>query len=91
MNPTPSTPNIKDKKKKHTAVIYFHGMGDQKRYEEVSRLVDALDRYDYESENRGFRGIDADLELPNTDIGREVGYIDSVFIYKNSDVKNMMK
>ncbi len=87
MNPTPSTPNTKDKKKKHTAVIYFHGMGDQKRYEEVSRLVDALDRYDYESENRGFRGIDADLELPNTDIGREVGYIDSVFIYKNSDVK----
>ncbi|BBL72039.1 hypothetical protein [Methylogaea oryzae] len=29
----------------YTAVVYFHGMGSQKRYEEVSRLIDALDHY----------------------------------------------
>ncbi len=29
----------------YTAVVYFHGMGNQKRYEELSRLVDALDVY----------------------------------------------
>ncbi len=84
MDPKPSSPVTKEtQKKKHTAVIYFHGMGNQKRYEEVSRLIDALDRYDYESNNKGFRGIDADLEPPNGALAREVGYIDSVFIQKN--------
>jgi hypothetical protein len=29
----------------HTAVIYFHGMGSQRRLEESSRLIDSLDRY----------------------------------------------
>ncbi|MBE0671222.1 MAG: hypothetical protein IH588_11585 [Anaerolineales bacterium] len=83
MDPRPTSPPLKETRpKKHTAVIYFHGMGDQKRYEEVSRLIDALDRYDYESKNKGFRGIDADLEPPNSDLTREVGYIDSVFIQR---------
>ena len=30
--------------RRHTSVIYVHGMGEQRRYEEVSRLVDALDK-----------------------------------------------
>lgn len=29
----------------YTAVVYFHGMGSQRRYEEVSRVVDSLDRF----------------------------------------------
>ncbi|MEJ2143226.1 MAG: hypothetical protein P8Y24_12885 [Gammaproteobacteria bacterium] len=29
----------------YTSVVYFHGMGNQRRYEELSRLVDALDAY----------------------------------------------
>lgn len=29
----------------YTAVVYFHGMGSQRRYEEVSRLIDSIDRY----------------------------------------------
>ncbi len=29
----------------HTAVIYFHGMGSQRRFEESSRLIDAIDLY----------------------------------------------
>jgi hypothetical protein len=35
-------------KKHYTAMVYFHGIGQQKRYEEVSRLVDGLDRYERE-------------------------------------------
>ncbi len=30
---------------KYTAVVYFHGMGSQKRYEEISRLLDCLDQH----------------------------------------------
>lgn len=30
---------------KYTGIIYFHGIGNQRRYEEMSRLVDALDAY----------------------------------------------
>lgn len=29
----------------YTAVLYFHGMGSQRRYEECSRLIDAIDTY----------------------------------------------
>lgn len=29
----------------HTSVIYVHGIGSQRRYEETSRLVDRLDQY----------------------------------------------
>lgn len=32
-------------RREYTAVIYFHGMGSQRRYEEPSRLIDALDTY----------------------------------------------
>ena len=30
---------------KYTAVIYTHGMGSQRRFEETSRLVDSIDNY----------------------------------------------
>ena len=30
---------------RYTAVVYFHGMGSQRRLEEMSRLIDGLDRY----------------------------------------------
>jgi hypothetical protein len=30
---------------RYSSVVYFHGMGDQRRYEETSRLIDSLDRY----------------------------------------------
>lgn len=31
--------------KEYTAVLYFHGMGSQRRHEESSRLIDAIDTY----------------------------------------------
>jgi len=32
----------------HTSIVYFHGMGTPKRYEELTRVLDTLDRYAYE-------------------------------------------
>lgn len=29
----------------HTSIVYFHGMGTPKRYEELTRVLDTLDRY----------------------------------------------
>jgi len=29
----------------YSSVVYFHGMGSQRRYEETSRLIDSIDRY----------------------------------------------
>src|SRR5260370_4438653 len=29
----------------YSSVVYFHGMGSQRRYEETSRLIDCLDKY----------------------------------------------
>jgi hypothetical protein len=29
----------------YSSVVYFHGMGSQRRYEETSRLIDCLDRH----------------------------------------------
>ena len=34
--------------KPYTAVIYVHGMGEQRRYEEMSRLIDSLDSYAFQ-------------------------------------------
>lgn len=56
---------------KHVAVVYFHGMGSQRRYEETSRLIDALDKYVGESwRRRGEdRGILMDIK-PRTERAR---------------------
>lgn len=41
-----STPDAKaPTRAPYTAVIYVHGIGNQRRYEETSRLVDRLDQY----------------------------------------------
>jgi hypothetical protein len=68
----------KKEQEKFTAVVYFHGMGNQKRFEEASRLVDALDRYDYKmfSTAKKLVGIEARLERPLSNIPRDVGFIE---------------
>ncbi|MEZ4699929.1 MAG: hypothetical protein R2834_06335 [Rhodothermales bacterium] len=43
--------------KQYTAIVYFHGMGAQRRYEEISRLVDALDRLSYVKRDTPLDGI----------------------------------
>ena len=73
---TKSKGTIKPKNEKFTAVVYFHGMGEQKRYEESSRLVDSLERY---GRNNGTKipetSIHADVELSHVDEERSVGYV----------------
>jgi hypothetical protein len=69
-----------------SSVVYFHGMGSQRRYEETSRLVDSLDRHLVRQHHAGnsigmLLNIKTRVEplvsaVPTTDI---VGYIRTVF------------
>lgn len=64
-----------------TAVAYFHGMGEQRRFEELSRLIDALDRFAIWSRRHLGRDlgrledIAARLEAPRGDLARDVSYV----------------
>ncbi len=68
---------------KYTAIVYFHGMGAQRRYEEISRLIDALDRFAYvrrDTELAGLkvgmlRGIQARLEPHRIEPDARISYI----------------
>lgn len=59
----------------YTAIVYFHGMGSQRRYEETSHLVDQIDRY-LGKQPRGddqlgqLRGIKARVEPLNPKLGQ---------------------
>ena len=78
------------KQQPYTALVYFHGIGEQKRYEEVSRLVDELESYDREkrkykdqenpppvqTENDNPLIVTGfEFEEPRSDLARDVGYI----------------
>ena len=70
----------------HTAVIYFHGMGSQRRYEETSRLIDSMDAYlsNCELQRNEPRGAIANLEPRSEPHYKEpddtVTYIDSDYL-----------
>jgi hypothetical protein len=87
---TPREPKADNHKQgPYTAVLYFHGMGSQRRYEELSRLVDCLDGYAYaclSSTPSGDRLVDieARLEAPRGDLKREVAYIRVVHSFKEN-------
>lgn len=84
--PTPE-PAPAVSKAPYSAVVYFHGMGSQRRYEETSRIVDCLDRYVVGRHRDGkslgvLRDIKARVEPlrsnpPSNDI---VGYIRTRFL-----------
>jgi hypothetical protein len=65
----------------YTAVVYFHGIGNQRRYTEVSRLVEALDRYAYVHRDKrkgrgsGLRGTEVRLEPSRADDDQEVAFV----------------
>src|SRR5262245_55277782 len=42
---TPFKPDASKPRKPYTAVVYVHGMGEQRRFEEMCRLIDGLDTY----------------------------------------------
>lgn len=61
MNAEPAPDNAEQKH--YTALVYFHGIGEQKRYEEVSFLIDALDRYEREGEFKDLQPLDKTIEF----------------------------
>lgn len=65
----------------YTAVVYFHGMGSQRRYVEMSNFVEALEEHDrtlvQEQDGEShFKGITAQLEPSRNDARKNVAYID---------------
>ncbi|MBD2099273.1 hypothetical protein H6F90_29860 [Trichocoleus sp. FACHB-591] len=55
---THQTENIAPKaSKKYTTVVYFHGMGRQRRFAELSRLVDRLDQHANFDKNQNLREV----------------------------------
>lgn len=45
MTTEPTTGTSAEPPKSYTAVVYVHGMGQQRRFEEMSRLIDSLDKH----------------------------------------------
>lgn len=69
--------------KSYTAIIYFHGIGTQRRHEEISRLLDAVDQFSRSQDAQTVghpRGQDVKLEVPrntNADLlNKPVSYIE---------------
>lgn len=80
--------NSNARPKGYTSVVYFHGIGSQRRYEETSRLIDQLDKYQYAENAAGnpkgmLSNIKARVE-PLRAEGKDgtVGYIRTVFTSK---------
>ena len=70
---------------RYTAVVHFHGMGSQRRLEETSRMIDALDSYQYAEFNAGrpigyFRDIEPRLIKPETVGSEPDAYIRAYFV-----------
>ena len=79
------------KRDPHVAVIYVHGMGEQRRLEETARLVDALDIYLNErrkDENEFLHKIDPGIEKSRVDEdGSLIKYISASFNDKHGGGK----
>jgi hypothetical protein len=81
-----------DKPADYSSVVYFHGMGSQRRYEETSNLIDGLDRYiggRYRRDDAAgyLSGIDAKVEPlrangPSSEI---IGYIETRYAAAPAD------
>jgi hypothetical protein len=68
----------------YTAVVHFHGMGSQRRLEETSRMIDALDSFQYAEFKAGrpkglFRKIEPRLIPPETPGAEPDAYIRATF------------
>lgn len=75
------------------SVIYFHGMGSQRRYEETSRLIDRLDQFIRSRFNAGLLkwvlvGIKAKSEESRARPGTTIGYIETIYPAPTTDPEN---
>ena len=81
LSATTTTQNPLDHASGYTAVVYFHGIGSQRRYSEMSRLVEALDRYSFlqlgkpTGRQSGLRATEVQLEPSRTNEDLEVAYL----------------
>lgn len=72
-------------RKNYTALVHFHGIGEQRRYEEVSSLFDELERYDQKVNPSLIREIAFEAEEPRADLPRPVGYIRMSYVGGKTD------
>jgi hypothetical protein len=72
-------------RKNYTALVHFHGIGEQRRYEEVSSLFDELDRYDQKANPLLIRDIAFEVEEPRANLPRPVGYIRMSYVGGQTD------
>jgi hypothetical protein len=68
----------------YTAIVHFHGMGSQRRLEETSRIIDALDSFQYSEFKTGrplgfFRKIEPRLIPPDPVDAEPDAYIRATF------------
>lgn len=59
----------------YTAIVHFHGMGNQRRYEESAGLVEAIDTYLRGSGQGELTEIEPRSERHRNDAGRTITYI----------------
>ena len=69
----------------HAAVIYFHGMGDQRRFEETGRLIDKIDAFLVAQTARDapqgkLVGVKAAMEPLRSEPAKSVPYIETRFL-----------
>ena len=68
-----------DPAQQHISVVYFHGMGSQRRQEEVCQLIDSLDRFAHHREAESalgiLVGIEPRVELPRGGLTADVAYV----------------
>jgi pimeloyl-ACP methyl ester carboxylesterase len=76
--------------KSFTALIYFHGMGSQRRYEESARLIDVIDRFLGSAYRSGgeelgrLTDIDPRIEPHATTQGKTVTYVRTRHLFKDA-------
>jgi hypothetical protein len=83
--PSPPAPN---QPAPYVAIVHFHGMGSQRRLEETSRLIDALDSFQYSEFKAGrplglFRKIEPRLIPPGDDGAEPDVYIRATLLPPN--------
>ena len=61
---------------KFTAIVYFHGIGQQSRYEELSRLIESFDDYAVVQSDERFEQLQVGVEPSRSDItDKNIGYV----------------
>lgn len=61
---------------KFTAIVYFHGIGQQSRYEELSRLLESFDDYAVVQADDRLEQLQVGVEPSRTDVtDKNIGYV----------------